>query len=76
MTNHPNRSRAPYTAVLGGDGFGCVKTTTSLTIREARAWAEGYGHTADWCEISDKSGHVVASHRRDKSTDRWYRATP
>jgi hypothetical protein len=46
------------------------------SIRECRAYAESYGDTADWCEISDAQGRVVASHRRDKNSDgmRWFRA--
>lgn len=78
MVAHPNRSRAPYTAEIGGSSWSQGPRHEFATIREARAWAEGYGTTADWCEISDKHGHVIASHRRDTSGDglRWYRAEP
>ena len=41
----------------------------------ARAYAESYGDTADWCEISDAQGRVIG-HHRDKNGDgmRWFRA--
>ena len=75
MKNHPNRARGPYVADVGGASsmFAPVQLPS---VRECRAHAESYGCTADWCEISDAKGRLVASHRRDKSGDgiRWFRA--
>jgi hypothetical protein len=74
--NHPNRSRGPYIAEIGGPSWSSGPRTECATIREARAWAESYGTTADWCTITDAKGRAVASHRRDPNGDgtRWYRA--
>lgn len=74
MTSHPNRSRGPYTVEIGGSSWGCGPQSTCATIREARAWAESYGSTADWCEITNRHGVVVGKHYRDPSTDKWFRA--
>ncbi|KMO34298.1 hypothetical protein [Methylobacterium aquaticum] len=76
MANHPNRSRGPYTAELSGASWARGPQLECGTIREARAWAEEYGTTADRCTITDKTGSVVAIHARDTSGDgtRWYRA--
>ena len=76
MTNHPKRSRGPYTAAIGGSGWSRGPRAEFRTIREAREFAEGYGTTADWCRIEDHAGREVASHRRDSSGDgsRWFRA--
>ena len=77
MTNHPNRSRGPYTAEIGGASWAQGPVQQFATIREARAWAEGYGDTADRCTITDTKGSVVASHRRNPNAPGgWYRATP
>ncbi len=47
------------------------------TIREARAWAEGYGLAYRSCTIRDRRGWTVAIHSRDLAGDglRWF-ATP
>lgn len=74
MTNHPRRARGPYTVTLGGSSWGFGPQSTCASIREARAWAESYGSTADWCEIADRHGVVVGVHRRDPSTGAWFRA--
>jgi hypothetical protein len=78
MANHPNRSRGPYTAEIGGSSLLFGLRVPFNTIRECRAWAEEYGTTADWCYIRDAAGRHVAEHRRDTSGrgDRWFRATP
>lgn len=75
MANHPSRSRGPYIAHVGG-ARSMFAPIQFPSIRECRAYAESYGDTADWCEISDAQGRVVASHRRDKNSDgmRWFRA--
>ena len=73
MINHPNRSRGPYTAEIGGSSWNWGPTAEFATIREARSWAEEYGSSADWCTIKDKAGRVVASHRQ--SNGNWFRAT-
>jgi hypothetical protein len=76
MTNHPNRSRKPYTARIGGHSWSRGPEAEFGTIRECRAFAESYGSTADYCTIEDHKGRAVASHRRDTSGDgmRWFRA--
>lgn len=74
MTSHPNRSRGPYTAAIGGSSWSHGPTAEFSTIREARAWAEEYGNTADYCTITDKKGRVVASHRQVNG--HWYRVAP
>ena len=72
MPNHPNRSRGPYKASIGGSSWSRGPEAEFATMREARAWAEEYGSTADYCIITDKSGCVVGSHRRVNG--RWFRA--
>lgn len=74
MVNHPNRSRGPYTAEIGGSMISQGPIVQFATIREARAWAESQGDLADWCSIKNNRGDLVASHRRDRSAHRWYRA--
>ncbi len=78
MSNHPNRSRGPYSAEIGGSSWSRGPVVTFRTILEAREWAESYGTTADWCAISDAKGRAVAAHRRDPNGNgmRWYRAEP
>jgi hypothetical protein len=75
MVNHPSRGSGPYLAHVGGSRsiFAPVKFDT---VRECREHAESYGQTADWCEIIDARGRLVASHRRDPNGDgtRWFRA--
>lgn len=73
MTNHPSRSRGPYTAEIGGSSWSAGPVQQFATIREARAWAEAYGSTADYCVVTDARGRRVAEHRRDPSTSRWFR---
>ena len=74
MVNHPNRRVGPYIAEIGGDTISWGPVAQFATIREARVWAESYGATADWCSIKNRHGDVVASHRRNRSRHRWYRA--
>ena len=76
MTNHPRRSRGPYLAEIGGSSWRQGPRAEFATIREARAWAEEYGTTADRCVITDRHGAIVARHSRDTSGDgaRWFRA--
>lgn len=73
MTNHPNRSRGPYTAELGGNSWKQSPIAQFPTVAAARAWAEEYGTTADYCTITDKKGRVVASHRQ--SNGNWFKAS-
>lgn len=70
--------RRRYTATIGGHGWAQGPEAEFGTIREARAWAETFGTTADYCTISDAGGRIVASHRRDPNNGgaRWIRATP
>ena len=77
MTNHPNRSRGPYIAKIGGSSWAQGPEAALPTIRGCRAWAEGYGTTADWCTITDAKGRVVGEYRRDTggTGTRWFRAT-
>ena len=56
-----------YTAQIGGSSWSHGPKAEFKTIREARAWAEEYGATADWCTIYDLKGRAVAQHRRDTS---------
>lgn len=76
MTNHPNRSRGPFIAEIGGSSWQQGPQAEFPTIRECRAWAEEYGTTADSCVIMDRHGAVVARHQRDPNGDgtRWFRA--
>ena len=76
MTNHPNRSRGPYTAQMGGASWAQGPAQQFATIRECRAWAEEHGDSADYCAVTDAKGRVVASHRRDPNAPGgWFRAT-
>jgi len=74
MTNHPSRSRGPYTAELSGSSWAQGPVQIFATIRGARAWAEEYGDTAEGCRISDRKGNLVAYHRREPSSGTWFRA--
>lgn len=70
-----------YRAFLSGPSWSVGPEHDFPTIREARAWAESYGTTADACHIYRQPSdylYPVASHRRDSSGDgsRWFRATP
>ena len=63
-----------YTAVLGGASWASGPESDHSTIKAARAWAESYGSTADWCNIYDK-GQLVARHVRsaEKGGMSWYK---
>lgn len=74
MTNHPNRSKGPYTATIGGGSWAQGPTTKFDTIRACRLWAEEHGDSADYCSITDRRGLEIARHQRDPSTGKWYRA--
>lgn len=75
MANHPNRSRGPYAAEIGGHSWVRGPQAEFRTIRECREWAEEYGTTADWCRITDGRGRVVGEHRRNPNAPGgWYRA--
>ena len=67
---------AAYTAEISGSSFARGPVAEFKTIREARAWAESYGTTADRCTIR-RGDKVIAVHARDTSGsgDRWFRAT-
>jgi len=56
-----------YTAEVGGRNWTSVPPVTVASIDAARAYAEEYGTTADWCVIRDVTGLVVATHVRDQS---------
>ena len=66
-------AKRTYTAEVGGYSFSQTQTQPFATITDARKWAEEYGSQADWCTILDKNGIVVASHRRNGSTNRWHK---
>jgi hypothetical protein len=65
-----------YTAEIGGSSWSKGPKVEFATIREARAWAEEYGTTADYCLIYNSKGRLVASHRRDQNGNgqNWFRA--
>ena len=79
-----------YLALLSGSSWRKALVAEFDTIREARAWAESFGSTADECVIFNEHRWVprwdhprrvrpvVALHRRDRNGDgtRWYRAVP
>lgn len=73
--NHPNRTRGPYRAEVGGSTWSRGPVADFPTIRECRRWAEEYGTTADYCHIYNRKGSLVAAHHRDTSGDgmRWFR---
>ncbi len=68
------QSAKKYVAQVGGSAFSRGPTAYFDTVTEARAWAETYGETADWCEIYLRSGRLVGNHRRGTG-GRWFRAT-
>ena len=71
-----------YTAEMGGSSYPKGPKAKFATVKEARAWAESHGDTADWCNIYKPSRSrgqglkLVASHRRDPNGDgmSWYRS--
>ena len=63
-----------YNARIGGSSWSRGPTADFQTIKECRDWAEDYGTTADWCVIHDRKGRVVAEHRRDPSSNHWFKA--
>jgi len=70
-----NPPQPKYRAEMGGASWARGPVAHFPTIREARAWAEEYGTTADYCVIRDGKGRVVAEHRRNpNSPGGWYRA--
>jgi hypothetical protein len=76
MVNHPNRSRGPYIAYMGGSSWKIGPHAEFPTIRDCRAYAESYGTTADWCIVVPvKGADKVAEFKRDTSKDGtcWYR---
>lgn len=66
-----------YRAKLSGHSWSIGPQSYFDTIAEARRWAESYGNTADSCEITNKRGKTVASHRRSTENDgmSWFRAS-
>ena len=72
-TGHPEK----YVAQVSGSAFSRGPVAYFNTVTEAREWAESYGTTADDCIITDRSGRLVGSHRRDSNGDgsRWFRVT-
>lgn len=70
------RSKGPYTVRLGGGGCRSEHRVDFSTIRDARAWADSYGSSADWFSIHDHQDVEIAAYRRDTSGrgDRWFRA--
>lgn len=65
-----------YVAIIGGSSFGRnAPQIDADTIRMARAWAEEYGTTADYCYIYNRRGRLVAAHHRDTrgKGDRWFK---
>jgi hypothetical protein len=66
--------RGLYRAEVGG-ASSRVRDVEFRTIGECRGFAEGFGSTADWCNIYDWKGRKVGEHRRDtngRGTD-WFR---
>jgi hypothetical protein len=72
-SGHPEK----YAAHISGSSWSQGRGPRGFfnTIREARAWAESYGTTADWCEISTRSGRKVGEHRRVPTGATWCRAS-
>ena len=71
-----SRTRSPYRAEISGSSWAMGPVASFATMREARAWAEEYGSTADSCSIYDNRGNLVALHKRDSRADgtAWFRA--
>jgi len=67
-----------YTAHINGHTWSQGPKAQFRTIRECRTYAESYGTTADYCEITDTKNRVVAAHRRDTAGNgtAWFRAEP
>ncbi len=65
-----------YTAEMFGSQWATGPVATFNRIRDARAWAEEYGTTADRCVIYCNRKRV-AVHARNKqgSGTGWYRAS-
>jgi hypothetical protein len=61
-----------YTAQIGGHSWSQGPKAEFRTITECRRWAESYGTTADWCEITDSQGRPVGIHTRVGT--KWTRA--
>lgn len=68
--------KAKYHVTIGGQGWARGPEDDFATVRECRRYAESYGTTADWAEIRDGRGRLIAEHRRDCNGDgtRWFRA--
>ena len=64
-----------YRATVGGYSWSRGPEAEFPTILAARAFAESFGITADYCNIYDRRGCHVATHMRDGNGDgtRWYR---
>jgi hypothetical protein len=78
MTNHPSRTRGPYTAEMFGGRLRRGPVAEFATIRACRDWAEEFGRaTGNLCVITDRHGNRITEHRLDPSGDgmRWFRAT-
>jgi hypothetical protein len=70
MTNHPSRSRGPYTVrVTSSDTTGPVIEVP--TVAAAKVYAQGYGQTADQATVWDKDDEVVCTFTRNGLT--WRR---
>lgn len=58
-----------YTVSIGGATGMKVIDAPCKSVKEGRLWAEEYGNTADWCEITNLKGCVVAAYHMQE--DRW-----
>jgi hypothetical protein len=64
--------RGLYKAEVGGASVR-VRCVEFRTVRECREFAEGFGSTADWCNIYDWKGRKVGEHRRHGAFPSWFR---
>ena len=64
-----------FQAYINGSSWKNGPMAEFNTIREARAWAEEYGNTADYCNICTRGGKLVAQHVRERNANgtRWFR---
>jgi len=74
MQGLTRNTHGPYTAVIGGSAWENGPRDEFRTITDARAWAKSFGTSADWCNIIDPKGRVVAKQMRDGN--RWIKAEP
>lgn len=64
MVNHPSRKRGPYTVRMHSSEL-TGPIVEVPTMAAAKAYAEGYGQTADQATVWDNADEVVATFYRD-----------